>query len=156
MTNATSTMLISVSQIALEKKAGDALTCFILILDLHHLLAKHDLVRVQRKALFSFAHKTDRHVSVSPLIQQINQHSNCEGPGDDPTLAILPTSKAWRKILRDLRRDVQRKGNFQTIILSSVWWRRESVKSEYVWSWTQQLPFVRWPSVRQGSDLKLT
>lgn len=75
------------------------------------------------------------------IIQEKNQHSNCTRPSGDPTSAILQTSKTWRKMLRDLKRDVKRKGNFSwSFRACPIWWRGESVKCEYVWSEIQQLP----------------
>lgn len=87
------------------------------------------------------------------IIQEKNQHSNWRRPSGDPTSVILQTSKSWRKMLRDLKRDVKRKGNFSwSFQACPIWWRGESVKCEYVWSEIQQLPL----SAGVPSDRDLT
>lgn len=87
------------------------------------------------------------------IIQEKNQHSNLRRPSADPTAVMLQTSKSWRKMLRDLKRDVKRKGNFSWLFWACpIWWRGESVNCEYVCTEIQQLPL----SVGVPSDGVLT
>lgn len=103
--------------------------------------------------LYQQSKKRQAALYINLIIQEENQHSNCKRPSADPTSVILQTSKSWRKMSRDLQRDVKGTGNLSwSLQACPIWWRGESVKCEYVWSEIQQLPL----SVVLPSDRDLT
>lgn len=69
-------------------------------------------INIKIKVLCNARQRRDKHLSMNLITQEKNQHSNCRRPSGDPASVILQTSKSWRKMLRDLKKDVKRKRAF--------------------------------------------